>query len=390
VLNITIHNQYPGLELASPVCFSNGTTHHVSPNRQVDIDTAMKASFGMDSEQKDFKGALLYKLQRKYADRDDSCPNDSARSVKDIETNMYLLVTWDIESHNHEFCVCLIECPANITWDEDKLWILYKEYDYQFCKYYQSGIITWLMYDGAVIETRFNIKYGPDYKLDINISEGTNKYDAREPVKTGLKRLVLSWSMLIMLIYAVRLTITLSFKLNIHNQCMNANLVSPTYITGIELECYRPPDHKVCAGDTMQSGFIIKFSDAPYGVLIYRLQRRQTHESTEISEDTSSTIQLLVIWKFSKSKTLHADVLLIEHDEGFNWNEDDLRKLRRKNINRLSLLSDSATDTWTLDDNVALMTTFKIMNEDRILNINISEVKRDSDTRTPAHIDLEW
>src|SRR5690606_4638740 len=146
------------------------------------------------------------------------------------------------------------------------------------------------------IETRFNIKYGPDHKLDINISKGTDKCDAREPVKTGLKRLVLSWPMLIMLIYAVRLTIPLSFKLNIHNQCMNVDLVSPTYITGIELECYRPPDHKVCAGDTMQSGFIIKFNDAPYGVLVYRLQRKQLYESTEISEDASSTIQLLVIW----------------------------------------------------------------------------------------------
>jgi hypothetical protein len=36
-----------------------------------------------------------------------------------------------------------------------------------------------------------------------------------------------------------------------------------------------------------------------------------------------------------------------------------------------------------------LMTTFEIMNRSRILNITISEVERDSDTRMLAYIDLK-
>jgi hypothetical protein len=178
-------------------------------------------------------------------------------------------------------------------------------------------------------------------------------------------------------------------KLNIHNQCSNVDLTSPTYVIANEFGCHRTPNHKVYAGDTMKSGFMIEPGDESYGVLIYRLQRRQSHESTENSEDTSSDTHLLVVWKISEFEELYADVLLVKHDSGFDWNKDELGAFYRKNINRFRLFPDSATETWSLNDNVALITTFGIMNEDRILNITISEIERYNGTRAPVHIDLK-
>jgi hypothetical protein len=177
--------------------------------------------------------------------------------------------------------------------------------------------------------------------------------------------------------------------LNIHNQCSNADLISPTYITGDRSDCYKPPDYKVYAGDTMRSGFMVRWDDKSYGILTYKLQRSKTHEYTEISEDTSDAAHILLVWKFFESKKLYADVLLVECDRGFVWNESNLKELYDMNFKQDRLFSDTATKTWLLDDNMALMTAFVIMNEDRILNVTISEVERDNNTMMPIHIDLE-
>jgi hypothetical protein len=145
----------------------------------------------------------------------------------------------------------------------------------------------------------------------------------------------------------------------------------------------------VYAGDTMRSGFMVRWDTESYGILIYKLQRKKSHEYTEINEDTSDTAHILLVWKISKFKELYADVLLVECDRRFDWNENNLGRLYDMNFKQDGLFSDITTKTWLLDDNIALMTTFEIMNEDRMLNITISEVERDNNTRIPIHIDLK-
>jgi hypothetical protein len=299
---------------------------------------------------------------------------------------MYLLVIWNVADSPPKFRVCLIECIADFTWDEDKLWALYREYDSQFDEVCDSNMITWLMYGGVVIRTRFGITYGSDYKLDIIISEGTGKYKMKRPIKIDPKRLVSSLSMLIILMYAVRLFIRPSFKLNIHNRCLNVDLISPIYVIHGWLDRYGSLNHKVYAGDTMRSGFINRLYNATSGALIYKLQRKQLYESTEISADTSNATHLLVVWR-TEFKKLYADTLLVEYDNEFD--KDNLEELYRKNVNQFRLLPDFTTETWPLDDNVALMTAFEITNEDLILNITISEVERHKYVRKLAHIDPE-
>jgi hypothetical protein len=84
---------------------------------------------------------------------------------------------------------------------------------------------------------------------------------------------------------------------------------------------------------------------------------------------------------------LHADVLLVEHNEEFD--KDSLKKLYNKNINQFKLCSGSTTEIWSLDDNTALTTSLEIKNRGRLLDITISKVNRYNCTRTPAHVDIE-
>jgi hypothetical protein len=190
------------------------------------------------------------------------------------------------------------------------------------------------------------------------------------------------------LTYAISLSIQPSCKLIIHNLCLNVDLVSPIYINVGKSECYRPPKCKVSTGDVMRSVSIIELDDVFVGgVLIYELQRKRTCESTETGKDTSSTIHLLVAWKFSESK-LYANIQLVECEKGFYWNKGDLKYLYRKNFGRLKWSHGSATETWLLDNNIALRAAFEIMDENCALYITLSEVER-YNTKASARNDLE-
>jgi hypothetical protein len=142
----------------------------------------MEASSGIDSRQEDVKGALLYKLQGKYATRTDGKSNDNAASIENTITNVCLLVIWDVGNMQYNFYVCLIECAADFTWDEDKLWKLCRKYNDQFCKGYESNTARWLVNDSTLVKTKLGVTYGSDYKLDIVISEGYGKYNMKRPI----------------------------------------------------------------------------------------------------------------------------------------------------------------------------------------------------------------
>jgi hypothetical protein len=389
-LNMTIRSLYPGPALITPVYCSKHATCRVSSHQQTDADEIMEANFELASMQKDFKGVLLCKLQRKHTVEPDNHLNNSTVFVEDTATSTYLLVVWNVENECDTFYVCLTECTDGFIWDEDKLWTLRQQYYDQFLKDYNYKIITWLMHDGVVMKTRCDVTYGSDYKLNIVISEEAGRYVMRRPTKINPKWLVLSLLMLIVLIYTVGLPIPLLVKLNIHNQCLNVDLVSPTYTTTNELECHRPPDYKVRAGDTMRSNLMVKSYYKPYGILIYKIQIKQEHESTE-TEDISNDVHLLVAWKFSEFKKLFADVLLVEHAKDFVWNEDKLKKPYYKNHGQLRKHNNTISDTWLVGNNIVLKTTFSArdLKEDTELSISISEEEKGDYAVRPFYIHLE-
>jgi hypothetical protein len=187
-LNITVHNQYPGLELISPVYCSSNATYCVSPGQQTDIGNEIGASFRIDAKQEYFKAVLLYKLQIKHTTKTDSQSNSS---IEDTATNIYLLVAWDAECYIDGFCVCLLECPNDFTWDEDKLWTFYYQHNTQFYNDYNYRTVMWSMHDNTVMNTHCDRTYGLECKLNIVISEGVGIYSMTKPMKFDPERLVL-------------------------------------------------------------------------------------------------------------------------------------------------------------------------------------------------------
>jgi hypothetical protein len=186
-LNITIHNQYPNLELESPVYCSTNAAYCASHNQQVDTGAIMETSFRRRPNSGLFEGALLYKLQRKHANRTDNQPNTSITSIEDTATSIYLLITW-CYYRPYKFYAFLIECTNDFTWDEDKLWALYQKYISEFHQKHKPITMTWLIYDDAVMKTKLDITYEPDFKLDIIISEGAEKYNTKGPMKIDPER----------------------------------------------------------------------------------------------------------------------------------------------------------------------------------------------------------
>jgi hypothetical protein len=386
-LNIAVCNLYPDLELTSPVYFNDCTSCHAPPSRQIDTGNTIEASFGIGPKHDSSKGALLYRLQRKHNNGTGNQPNTSTAPMDNTTTNIYLLAIWDIRWYRYGFYVCLLECDSDFTWDEDKLWILHKKCRVFIHHHYESNINTWLMHGSEVMKTKLDVTYGSDYKLNIIISKGARKHKVMRPMKIDPKAL-LSSSMSDESMYDDSPYIQPSVKLNIYNQCLNIDLVSPTYFISRELECYKPPDYKICSGCITRFAFMITWNRNPHGVLIYKLQKKQTHEYSNISEDTSSAVHLLVVWRIEHNKPF-VDVLLVDMAKKSDWNEYYLMGLYRKNSNRFRLCHGSSTELWSLNDNVALMTTSEIIDEDRIVNIIISEVEKYHSARTPIHIDLE-
>jgi hypothetical protein len=386
ILHITIYNQHPGLELTSPVYDSNGITHHVSHNQQAGTDNTVEASFGIDFKKGNFRGSLLYKLQRKNAIRTDNRPNSSITFIEDTIPNVYLFVTWFVSSNYRGFHVFLVEFTTDFTWDDDKLWRMFWKYNRPSYLYHLTDLIIWSMSDGTFIRTKRNVRQELAYELDLIISEVTWQYSTMSPLRIDPKRLVLSSSMLIVLIHAISLTIPHSFELTIHNWCSNVDFVSPIYIINDQSDFQAPPDHIVRSGDTMRTSLISILNIMSYGALIYKLQKRKSHKSIKISEDTSSAVHLLVIWCVSWFE-LYANVLLVGHDERFDWDKDDLRELYNRNIDQFKRFICSATETWSLDNNTTLMTVFEMMNG-QLLNITISEVEEYDYVRTPVHADI--
>jgi hypothetical protein len=105
------------------------------------------------------------------------------------------------------------------------------------------------------------------------------------------------------------------------------------------------PEYKAYVGDIMRSSFAIRSEDLLGGSLICKLQRKQSHDSAVIDQDTSSIAQPLVVWNISGCNKSHVDILLVEHTKEFSWNEDKLRKLYDKNYDWLKECNDITSDT---------------------------------------------
>jgi hypothetical protein len=184
-VELTIHNQFPGIELVSPIYASDSATCYPFPDQRIDVDSIMQTGFNIDLTQDGSTCALMYKLQRKNTEQ----PNDNIISSEDEITCTQLLITWKVSS-SKEFLITsyLIEHDESHILDSDRLMIVAKR-SRTFNIQHSPIEDTWLIYDNRVLMTSLNVTHEEEcYKLEITVSETSVKDDTQRPRYIDLDR----------------------------------------------------------------------------------------------------------------------------------------------------------------------------------------------------------
>jgi hypothetical protein len=166
-----------------------------------------------------------------------------------------------------------------------------------------------------------------------------------------------------------------------------------------------PPDQKVSANAVTKARFGRDVAKREFeSALIYKLQRKKRIESDDqskadstSSEDTSTSLQLLVIWGSNGWHSFSVRALLIKHSITITWNEDRLENLYSMYVALLNkgLLIDvskafyghySIEDTWFFDGSTVLMTTSKWKRDSYTFEIAISEGTREDGSMDPLWV----
>jgi hypothetical protein len=182
---VTIRSRYPNIKLVSPVYFGSGVVCPKLYNQQVDINTAMRACFEINTTQDEFEGALLFKLQR-HTDNQHNI--DTSTTKTDGKTHVYMLIAWKVKDVKLFAYLVLVEYVKEFTWNEDKLKKLYYENRSQLKEYDDTISDIWSLNDNMVLQTSLDasdLRGNP--KFSISISEEEYKY-AMKPLCVDLKR----------------------------------------------------------------------------------------------------------------------------------------------------------------------------------------------------------
>jgi hypothetical protein len=196
-----------------------------------------------------------------------------------------------------------------------------------------------------------------------------------------------------MLIHTTSFVFQLPAYVTIHNQCSNIELVSPIYF-GNGAVCPKLSGQQINISTEMKTNFKINASQDDFeGAFLFRLKRHaesdeQCNINTSTTENEAACIYMLVAWKTKDSKPF-LYVALVEHTKTSIWDEDKLKEIYNKNRSWLKKYYSTTSDTWFVNDHMALKTTFKVrgLKENFELSISISEEDDDYAMR-PFSIDL--
>jgi hypothetical protein len=175
-VKLVIHNQFPGIELVSPVYAGRFVACHLSPDQRVVIGSTTQVGFNTSFSWGDPIGILIYELKRKNTKNF----NRNIISSEDEATYFQLFVKWGFNS-SKEFRVNLrvIEHDKSHIWDRDKLMELAKLHQLYDI---QHGPVEYacLMCDNTVLRARMNATREEEcYKLEITIYEGSVDEDTQ-------------------------------------------------------------------------------------------------------------------------------------------------------------------------------------------------------------------
>jgi hypothetical protein len=158
---LNIHNQSQVINMTSPIHFIHGGRWSVIPDQEIDVNAIMRNYIEFDSGQDIVKGALIYSIQRQYAESDIPIQNES-KSVQ-------LLVAWHVEcTKEPHIRALLVEHDGEL--DEDKLRHLHQKY-WQSIKAWVNPIGSdWLLDDATVLKTTVKMA-NEGYRWNVFITE---------------------------------------------------------------------------------------------------------------------------------------------------------------------------------------------------------------------------
>jgi hypothetical protein len=115
-VSLSIHNLCQSTELTSPVYFIHGGKWNVVPNQKIHVNAAMQSRLEFDAGPNILEGALVYKIQRKYAE-----------SAQDESKSAWLLIAWNGE-YTKGLNVHALVIEHNKQLDKDRLRELYEKH----------------------------------------------------------------------------------------------------------------------------------------------------------------------------------------------------------------------------------------------------------------------
>jgi hypothetical protein len=191
-MDVTVHNQYPDIELMSPVYFCNHEICHEYSVERTDVGDTMKIGFRFDIGLNEHGGILMCEVQRKgnkKSDHQSNTDTTSIEAVEDASKMMQLLVAWKFyRPRKYRIRIVLVEHCNELVLNEEKLAKLYdKIYNipsevYKWILKYDSIYkSTWLMRDNTVLEAVNETIREKGFELKITISKGVRNLDAMKP-----------------------------------------------------------------------------------------------------------------------------------------------------------------------------------------------------------------
>jgi hypothetical protein len=188
-MDVTIHNQYLGIKLTSPVCFCDGRICNEYSVKRMNDNAVMKIGFRFSLLNKLPSGILMHEVQRNGGtgtDHQPSADTTFTETVEGISKITRLLVTWEIK-HCWELRIraVLIEHDNELVLNENKIVQLYNKVNSIHSKVYSwifkyDGIYksTWLMHDDTVLEVAYDVVYEKGLELNVTVTEGVKDEDA--------------------------------------------------------------------------------------------------------------------------------------------------------------------------------------------------------------------
>jgi hypothetical protein len=182
-MDITIRNQHPDIELASPVCFCNRGTYCKYPFERTD-DGAVKIGLRLDIDQDKSGGMLMYEVQRKGNIRFNyrsSIDTVYTKAMKEALKMKRLLITWEIKhSDKPKVNAILVEYNNDLFQNGDKLARLYEKTNgISFGRERYEYI--WSMYSNTALKTRYETIWRTSLELEITICKGfRNQINTRQ------------------------------------------------------------------------------------------------------------------------------------------------------------------------------------------------------------------